>query len=170
MHEYGSLTDLQLEKFKGVLLVLGPLPGLILLEKVMQRLGDVGETQNPSAIKVYEADELMHPLNGGWAFPIMHIGNLLVFHFKSVATNIDTEELHLFLMELAFLWVAIKSGIFKALKYGQYSFYVFRLSLVMHKNIVKVDFDTLVQEQCEHLVHILLKAGRSIGKSKSHDC
>ena len=72
-------------------------------------------------------------------------------------------------MELAFLWVAIKSSVFKALKYGQYSFYVFRLSLVMHKNIVKVDFDTLVQEQREHLVHISLKAGRSVGKSESHD-
>ena len=169
MHKYRSLTDSQLEKFEGVLLIFGPLPGLILLEKVMQRLGNVSETQNPLAIKVYKTDELMHPSNGGGAFPITHIGNLLVFHFKSITTNVDTEELHLFLMELAFLRVAIKSGVFEALKYGQYSFYMFGFGLVMHKNIVKVDFDTLVQEWCEHLVHISLKAGRSIGKSESHD-
>ena len=169
MHENRSLTDSQLEKFKGVLLVLGPLPGLILLEKVMQRLGDVCETRNPLAIKVYETNELVHPSNRGGVFPIMHIGNLLVFHFESVTTNVDTEELHFFLMELTFLWVAIKSGVFEALKYRQYSFYVFGFGLVMHKNIIKVDLDTLVQKWREHLVHISLKAGRSIGKTESHD-
>ena len=35
MHEDGSLTDLQLEEFEGVLLVFSPLPGLILLEEVV---------------------------------------------------------------------------------------------------------------------------------------
>ena len=63
MHKYRSLTDSQLEKFKGMLLVFGPLPGLILLEEVVQRLGNVGKAQNPSAIKVYETDELAHPSN-----------------------------------------------------------------------------------------------------------
>ena len=125
MHKDRSLTDLQLEKFEGMLLVFGPLPGLILLEKVMQRSGDVGKTWNPLAIKVYKTDELTHPSNRGGAFPITHISNFLVFHFKSVTTNIDAEELHLLLMELAFLWVAIKSGVFEALKYRQDS-YVFR--------------------------------------------
>ena len=169
MHENGSLTDSQLEKFESMLLVLSPLPGLILLEKVMQRSGNVSKAWNPLAIKDYETNELVHPSNGGGAFPITHIGNLLVFHFKSVTTNVDTKELHLFPMEFTFLWVAIKSSIFKALKYRQYSFYVFGFSLVMHKNIVKVDLDTLVQKWCEHLVHILLKAGRSVGKTESHD-
>ena len=169
VHEYGSLTDSQLEEFEGMLLIFGPLPRLILLEKVMQRSGDVSETRNPSAIKVYKPDELAHPSNRGGAFPITHIGNFLVFHFKSVATNVDTEELHLLPMELAFLWVAIKSGMFKTLEYRQDSFYVFRFGLVMHKNVVKVDFDPLVQERREHLVHISLKAGRSIGKPESHD-
>ena len=169
MHEDGSLTDLQLEKFEGMLLIFGPLPGLILLEKVMQRSGDVGKTWNPSAIKVYETDELAHSSNRGGAFPITHIGDFLVFHFKSIATNIDTEELHLLPMELAFLRVAIKSSMFEALKYGQDSFYVFGFGFVMHKNVVKVDFNPLVQEQRKHLVHVLLKAGRSVGKPKGHD-
>ena len=169
MHENGSLTDSQLEKFESVLLVLGPLPGLILLEKVMQRSGDVGEAQNPSVIKVYKTDELTHPLNGGGVFPITHIGNLLVFHFESIATNVDTKKLHLFLMKFTFLQVAIKSGVFEALKYRQYSFYMFGFGLVMHKNIVQVDLDTLVQKWREHLVHISLKAGRSVGKTESHD-
>ena len=61
MHEYRSLTDLQLEKFKGVLLIFGPLPGLILLEKVMQRSGDVSETWNPSAIKFMKLINLCTP-------------------------------------------------------------------------------------------------------------
>ena len=65
VHEYGSLTDLQLEKFKGMLLVFGPLPGLILLEEIVQRLGDVGETWNPLVIKVYKTNGLAHPLNRG---------------------------------------------------------------------------------------------------------
>ena len=168
MHKYGSLTDSQLEKFKGMLLVFSPLPGLILLEKVMQRSGDVSKTQNPLAIKVYKTDELTHPSNGGGAFPITHISNLLVFHFESVTTNVDTKELHPFLMELTFLWIAIKSGMFKALKHGQDSFYVFRFGFVMHKDIVKVDFDTLVQEWRKHFVHVSLKA-RSVRKPESHD-
>ena len=117
MHEYWSLTDSQLEKFKGVLLVFSPLPGLILLEKVMQRLGDVGETWNPSVIKVYKTDELVHPSNRGRAFPIMHVGDLFVLHLESVTANIDTEELHLFLMEFAFLRIAIESGVLEALEH-----------------------------------------------------
>ena len=118
MHKYGSLTDLQLEKFKGVLLVFSPLPGLILLEEVVQRLGNVSETQNPSAIKVYETDELAHPWNRGRAFPIMHVSNLFVLHLESIAANIDTKELHFFLMEFALLQIAIGSGVLKALEHG----------------------------------------------------
>ena len=108
-----------------MLLVFSPLPGLILLEEIVQRSGNVSKAQNPLAIKIYKTDEFAHPSNRGGMFPIMHIGNLLVFHFKSIAVNIDTKELHLFLMELAFLWVAMKSSVFKALKYGQDPFYMF---------------------------------------------
>ena len=35
MHEDRNLTDSKLEKFEGMLLIFSPLPGLILLEKVM---------------------------------------------------------------------------------------------------------------------------------------
>ena len=39
----------------------------------------------------------------------------------------------------------------------------------MHKDIIKVDFNTLVQEWHKHFVHVSLKAGRSVCKPKSHD-
>ena len=76
-------------------------------------------------VKVYKTNELAHPSNRGGAFPITHVGNLFVLHLKSITANIDTEELHLFPMEFAFLQIAIKSGIFKALEHGQNPFYMF---------------------------------------------
>ena len=152
-----------------MLLIFGPLPGLILLEEIVQRSGNVSEAWNPSVIKVYKTNELVHPLNRGGTFPITHISNLLVFHFESVTANVDTKELHLFPMELAFLQVAIESSIFEALKHRQDSFYMFQFSFVMHKDIVKVNLNTLVQEWCEHFVHVSLKTGRSVCKPKSHD-
>ena len=35
---------------------------------------------------------------------------------------------------------------------------MFRFSLVVHKDIIKVNFDTLVQEWCKYFVHIVLEA------------
>ena len=43
-----------------MLLVLSPLPGLVLLEQVVQRLCNVGKVQDPSAIEIDETDELAH--------------------------------------------------------------------------------------------------------------
>ena len=39
----------------------------------------------------------------------------------------------------------------------------------MHEDVIKVNFDTLVQEQHKYLVHVLLEAWQSICKSESHN-
>ena len=72
-------------------------------------------------------------------------------------------------MEFSFLWIAIKSSILKALEHRQDPFYVFQFGFVMHKDVIMVNFNSLVQEWCEHFIHALLETQRSICKSESHN-
>ena len=56
----GSLRNAPLQEFEGRLLVFGPLPGLILLEQVVEQSRDVGETRDPSPIEVHKSNKFLN--------------------------------------------------------------------------------------------------------------
>ena len=41
-------------------------------------------------IEIHKTNEFMHASHRGGLLPIKDIGNLLVFHFESILTNVDS--------------------------------------------------------------------------------
>jgi len=116
MDKDGSLRNAPLQEFEGRLLVLGPLPGLILLEQVVERLCDVGEARDPSPIEVHKSNKFPNTSDQRRILPFCDYGGLLFVHFEAVATDIYSKELNFRLVELALLRVAEEVGFPKALK------------------------------------------------------
>jgi hypothetical protein len=168
MHQNRGLGDMPLQNFEHSLLVFGPLPGLVLLEEVMQWSCNFRKPWNPSLIEVDKSDELVNCPYRGQALPIGDDRGLLIIHFKSVPTNIDAQKLDFRLVEFTLLWVAEELGFPKALEGALDTSDVIGEVLVVIQGVVEVVLEVLVEQWSEYLVHVALETGRSIHEAKGH--
>jgi hypothetical protein len=158
-----------LKDFEGSLFVFGPVPLVILLKQDMKRFRYIGKPRNPALIKIDETDELLDTPHSRWSLPLYDICDLFIVHFEPFATNIDSEELYLLLMEFAFLCVAKEFRILKTLQHVTDTFDMFSFGLVMIEHVVQVVLQVFVQEQHEHFIHVMLEAGWHVCKAECHN-
>jgi hypothetical protein len=106
VYEDQGLTDPPLQLFKGILFPLCPLPLLPFLREIVERAGHFGERLDESTIEVAESDELSHCTDCFGRFPFLYSVHLRLFHLESLRGDLDPEEFHSILVELAFLCVS----------------------------------------------------------------
>jgi hypothetical protein len=169
MNKDRSLTDTPLEDFEGSLFVFSPVPLMILLKQGVKRFRYVGKPQNPVSIKFDKTDELADTSYSHGPLPLYDICNLLIVHFEPFATNINSEELYLFLMEFTFLCIAKEFHILKTLQHVADTLDMFSFGLVMIERIVQVVLQVFVQERHKHFIHVMLEAGWCIHKTECHN-
>ena len=71
-------------------------------------------------------------------------------------------------MEFTLSWIAEEIGLLKALEGGPHSDDVVLHILVVVQCVIQVVLYVLIQEWCEHLVHVPLEARGRIGEAKGH--
>jgi hypothetical protein len=170
MNKDRSLTDLPFENFRGSLLIFGPVPFVVLSKQSMERFHHVGKPWNPVPIKIDKTNELVDTLHSHGSLPLYNVHNLLIAHFKPFVTNIDSEELYLFLMKFTFLCVTEKPHILQTLKGIMDALNVFSFSLMMIEHIVQVVLQVFIEEQCKHFIHVSLEARQHVHKPKVITC
>jgi hypothetical protein len=165
----GSLTDMPLKDFEGSLFILGPVPLVILLKQGVKRFRYIGKPRNPASIKIDKTNELVDTLHSRRPLPLYDICDLFIVHFEPFATNIDSEELYLLLMELTFLCIAKEFRVLKTLQHVVDTFDMFSFGPVMIECVVQVVLQVFVQEWHEHFIHVMLEAGQHVRKAECHN-
>jgi hypothetical protein len=135
MDEDGSLTDPPLENLEGGLFIFCPIPFMIFLEQCMERFHHVRKPRDPSVVEIDETDEFVHTHSSG-LLPQHDICDLFVIHFKTLVTDIDSEEFYFLLMEFTFLCITERFCIFKTLECVMDTLDMLCFSLVMVECII----------------------------------
>ena len=144
MYKNRGLTDPPLKRFKGVLFIFGPVPFVILLEKIMQWFGDIREVGNPTSVEVDETDKFADTSNHSGGLPIHDVRNLFIVHFETLSTNVYPEEFDLLLVKFTFLRVTEELCLSQAQQSVTNALDMFFFGFVVIQRVIEIVFQVLV--------------------------
>jgi hypothetical protein len=123
------------------------------LQKLGDRLGDLGEVRNTPPIIARQSRETTYLMHYLWRLPLQHISYLARVHHDFFWRYHVTQESHFTQPKLALAELDVQLVLSQSLKHDTKVFLMFFHTLRVYQNIVDENHDKLIQLQHEHRVH-----------------